>query len=76
MAIFNPTPQQQAAIDCPNSIVVTACPGSGKTTVMSEKIRLVTASQPGHKGVIAITFTRKASEELKKRCKKILMIQN
>lgn len=70
MAIFNPTPQQQAAIDCPDSIVVTACPGSGKTTVMSEKIRLVTASQPGHKGVIAITFTRKASEELKKRCKK------
>lgn len=70
MATFNPTPQQQAAIDCQDSIVITACPGSGKTTVMTEKIRLVTASQPAHKGVIAITFTRKASEELKKRCKK------
>ncbi|WP_421279150.1 UvrD-helicase domain-containing protein [Aeromonas veronii] len=69
MAAFNPTPQQQAAIDCHDSIVITACPGSGKTTVMTAKIRQVTAKQPSHKGVIAITFTKKASEELKKRCK-------
>lgn len=66
---FNPTPQQQGAIDCENSIVITACPGSGKTTVMKEKIRRITPELPSHKGVIAITFTKKASEELKKRCK-------
>lgn len=69
MAPFNPTPQQQDAIDCENSIVITACPGSGKTTVMKEKIRRITPGLPFHKGVIAITFTKKASEELKKRCK-------
>ncbi|MEE2026116.1 UvrD-helicase domain-containing protein, partial [Alkalimonas mucilaginosa] len=69
MPPFNPTPQQQGAIDCENSIVITACPGSGKTTVMKEKIRRITPELPSHKGVIAITFTRKASEELKKRCK-------
>ncbi|MCK8123420.1 ATP-dependent helicase [Pseudoalteromonas sp. 2CM39R] len=69
MTTFNPTFQQQAAIDCEGSIVITACPGSGKTTVMKEKIRGVTPNLPSHKGVIAITFTKKASGELKKRCK-------
>lgn len=69
MSFFNPTVQQQAAIDCDNSIVITACPGSGKTTVMREKIRKITPDLPSHKGVIAITFTKKASEELRKRCK-------
>lgn len=69
MSTFTPTAQQQAAIDCDNSIVITACPGSGKTTVMREKIRKITPSLPPHKGVIAITFTKKASEELRKRCK-------
>ncbi len=69
MSSFNPTVQQQAAISCDNSVVITACPGSGKTTVMKEKIRNITPDLPSHKGVIAITFTKKASEELKKRCK-------
>lgn len=69
MSTFNPTVQQQAAIDSEGSIVITACPGSGKTTVMKEKIRGITSKLPSHKGVIAITFTKKASEELKKRCK-------
>jgi superfamily I DNA/RNA helicase len=69
MSTFNPTLQQQAAIDCEDSIVITACPGSGKTTVMKEKIRGITPNLSSHQGVIAITFTKKASEELKKRCK-------
>ncbi|MFI2810054.1 UvrD-helicase domain-containing protein [Microbulbifer sp. JSM ZJ756] len=69
MTAFNPTIQQQEAIDYESSCVITACPGSGKTTVMKEKIRRITADLPSHKGVIAITFTKKASEELKKRCK-------
>jgi len=69
MSSFNPTEQQQAAIDCDNSVVITACPGSGKTTVMREKIRKITPDLPSHKGVIAITYTKKASEELKRRCK-------
>ncbi|HIF9163756.1 UvrD-helicase domain-containing protein [Photobacterium damselae] len=69
MPYFTPTPQQQGAIDYESSIVITACPGSGKTTVMKEKIRRITPELPSHKGVIAITFTKKASEELKKRCK-------
>lgn len=68
MSTFRPTDEQQDAIDYNESMVITACPGSGKTTVMKEKIRQITNSLPNHKGVIAITFTQKASQELKTRC--------
>jgi len=70
MKIFNPTIQQINAIEYDHSMIITACPGSGKTTVIKEKIRNVTSSLPSYKGVIAITFTIKASEELELRCKK------
>ncbi|HCD8149337.1 TPA: UvrD-helicase domain-containing protein, partial [Enterobacter hormaechei] len=69
MSVFSPTTQQASAIDYPKSMVITACPGSGKTTVIKEKIRNITGCLPEHKGVIAITFTRKASAELERRCK-------
>lgn len=69
MSSFQLTPQQVDAINYPASMVVIACPGSGKTTVMKEKIINVTEHLPSYKGVIAITFTVKASQELKKRCK-------
>lgn len=69
MSSFSPTPQQTLAIDYTRSMVITACPGSGKTTVIKEKIRNITSNLPEHKGVIAITFTRKASAELETRCK-------
>lgn len=69
MSTFTPTLEQQAAIDYDNTMVITACPGSGKTTGMKEKIRKITPDLPSYKGVIAITFTRKASQELRHRCK-------
>ena len=68
MSTFKPTPQQQSAIEYTQSMIITACPGSGKTTVMKEKVRNTTISLPPHKGVIAITFTKKASADLKKKC--------
>ena len=70
MPDFNPTEEQQAAIDYDHNMVITACPGSGKTTVVVEKIRRVLPEIEPYQGVIGITFTVKASEELKKRCKK------
>ena len=70
MANFSPTPEQQAAIDHEGNMVVTACPGSGKTTVVVEKIRRRLPELKPYQGVIGITFTVKASEELKSRCKK------
>lgn len=70
MRDFEYTPDQKAAISSNSNMVITACPGSGKTTVIAEKIRSEVKELPPYRGVIAITFTVKASRELKKRCKK------
>ncbi len=67
MTTLNPTSEQQAAIDHPGNMVAIATPGSGKTFVMSEKIRSVLPTLSGHQGVVAISYTNKASDELKRR---------
>ncbi|EPL8910166.1 UvrD-helicase domain-containing protein, partial [Enterobacter hormaechei] len=66
------THEQRLAIDYPSSMVLTACPGSGKTAVIVEKIVLDLASCKEFQGVIAISYTNKASDELKRRCSKAL----
>ena len=68
MAAFDPTVEQKSAIDYPDSMVVIAKPGSGKTFVVSEKVRNVLQVLQPHQGVIAISYTNKASAELKRRC--------
>jgi len=68
--MFKLTKQQISAIAYLGNLVITACPGSGKTTVISEKIRNELLELKRHQGVIAITFTRKASKELNNRCKR------
>ncbi len=64
------TPDQQAAIDSNANMVITACPGSGKTSVVVQKIRKEIPEIRDHRGVLGITFTVKASKELKRKCKK------
>lgn len=63
-----PTQEQQLILDYKGNTVVTARPGSGKTFTVVEKIAKVCVTLPDYKGVIAISFTNKASDELKKRC--------
>lgn len=70
MSDFEYTPDQKAAISSNSNMVITACPGSGKTTVVAEKIRNEVKKLPSYRGVIGITFTVKASKELRERCKK------
>jgi len=62
-----PTPDQQKIIDFDGSCVVIAKPGTGKTLTLSYKIRKNLAELPYYKGVIAISYTNKASDELEKR---------
>jgi len=64
---MTPTEEQQNIIDASGHIVVVARPGSGKTFVLSEKIRELLPIMDNHEGVIAISFTNKASKELKDR---------
>ncbi|XZK75503.1 UvrD-helicase domain-containing protein [Clostridium perfringens] len=66
-----PTDEQQLIIDEPGNVVITARPGSGKTFTIVEKIKLISNELLDYQGVIAISFTRKASEELQIRCKRM-----
>ncbi|WP_017471508.1 UvrD-helicase domain-containing protein [Amphibacillus jilinensis] len=63
-----PTEEQQKIIDYNSNTVVIAQPGSGKTFTLVNKITNILAESPIYKGVIAISFTGKASRELEKRC--------
>ncbi|CAM2340725.1 UvrD-helicase domain-containing protein [Burkholderia vietnamiensis] len=69
MSTFTPTQEQDNAITFPQDMVVVAHPGSGKTGVLTQKIRRLLSEVRDYQGVIAISFTNKASEELEHRCK-------
>ena len=60
--IKEPTKEQKDIIEYEGNIVVTAKPGSGKTYTVVEKIAAVVPTLPDHKGIIAISFTKKASD--------------
>lgn len=49
------------------NIVISASAGSGKTTIMIKKIGRVLEDTNNHKTVAAITFTIKATDEIKKK---------
>lgn len=64
---MKPTEQQKLILDYDDNSVVIAGPGSGKTFVISEKIKGNLKHLLEHQGVIAISYTNKASMELKNR---------
>lgn len=67
--IKEPTDEQKRIIEHQGNVVITAKPGSGKTYTVVEMIARIIPQLPEYKGIIAISFTNKASDELKKRCK-------
>lgn len=64
-----PTSEQLKIIESEGNIVVNAKPGSGKTFVLVEKINLILTSLKDYQGIIAISFTNKASDEILNRTK-------
>ncbi len=66
---MEPTQTQRDIINEEGNTVVLASPGSGKTFVMSEKIKRILRSDDilDYQGVIAISYTRKASSHLKRK---------
>lgn len=68
MRIKEPTDEQRSVLQYDGNTVVTAKPGSGKTYTLVEKIACIIPTLPDYKGVVAISFTNKASDELKQRC--------
>lgn len=64
---MNFSKEQEEIIIYNKSLVVLANPGSGKTFTLSHKIKSILPSLYDHQGVIAISYTNKASDELKYR---------
>lgn len=73
---MEPSDEQLEAIAHPGNLAITAKPGSGKTFTVVEKIYNISLNQLQHQGVIAISFTNKASNELENRCKKKGIVAN
>ncbi|RGS14746.1 UvrD-helicase domain-containing protein [Blautia obeum] len=66
---MGPTEEQQKIIDAAGNIVVIARPGSGKTYTIVKKIEKILEKSYEYQGIIAISYTKKASCELEQRCK-------
>lgn len=71
---FKPSKSQQTVLDCKDkNILVSASAGTGKTTVMIEKISgLLTEGRATLKELLVVTFTEMAAYEMKKRLVKNL----
>src|SRR5271154_4245121 len=60
--------EQDRAVNEPGSVVVTACPGSGKTRVLTARvIRAIAELGSTRERVIALTFTNRAADEIQVR---------
>lgn len=68
--LINATNEQMKIIKEEGNLVVTAKPGSGKTHTIIEKILEISKNMMSYQGVIAISFTRKSSQELELRYQK------
>ncbi len=66
--VITPTPEQERIIAEKSNCVVIAKPGSGKTFTLAHKIRKILLQVPDYKGIVAISYTNKASDELERRC--------
>lgn len=67
------TVEQQAAISARGKTIVSASAGSGKTTVMIEKIVRLIKEETSVDSILAVTFTKKAASQMKaKLCKELI----
>ena len=60
--------EQQTACAAQNNILLTACPGSGKTRTLTHRLAYqVLQDANSRKLKVAITYTNRAAEEITKR---------
>jgi superfamily I DNA/RNA helicase len=62
------SPEQEAACKALENVLLTACPGSGKTRTLTRRLAYQAAQEPASKKWnIAITFTNRAADEIASR---------
>lgn len=62
------TPQQREAVEFPNNMLLTACPGSGKTrTLIAKLVRELETVRGSPRAICCITYTNTAVEEIEHR---------
>lgn len=66
----NLTPEQEEIVDDNGSAAIIASPGSGKTTVLAEKIAHLARRGTDLERILVVTFTEKAARELQGRVAK------
>jgi len=60
--------KKKMIVESSENLVVTACPGSGKTRVLTYKLAYMAALYPNsQRRIVAITYTNRAAEEIKER---------
>ena len=67
------TAEQQKAIDATGRTIVSASAGSGKTTVMIEKIVRLIVDGADVNEILAVTYTKKAASQMKEKLRKELI---
>lgn len=74
---MNPSAEQQKVLDEKNrNIIVSASAGSGKTTVMTEKLKEFIKDNNSVKDILVLTYTKAAATEMKKRLEEKMMEEN
>lgn len=74
---MNLTVEQRKAVECETSVFLTACPGSGKTSVITAKLgRCLEALESSPRGVACITYTNAAVHEVETRVRRYLGIRD
>ncbi len=69
----NFTNEQRQAIEAQGKVIVSASAGSGKTTVMIEKIIRLILSGVSVEEILAVTFTKKAAGQMKEKLAKAII---
>ena len=67
------TTEQRAAINATGRTIVSASAGSGKTTVMIEKIIGLILAGHSVSEILAVTFTKKAASQMKEKLRKAIV---
>lgn len=73
---FNPTDEQRAVIEHEGSAFVTACPGAGKTRVLTERARRLFQNALPGRGIAFLSFTLAAVNELDSRLRREGLLAN